>query len=211
MPKFTKAYSFGLVTGLPYIVMEPTIRLLNDQRVQRGRAAQGAFTWSDFFPQFFFSTFQNWQSGSATRLAKRPGLAMFYLGFVAPGRATTDLKPRSTASYPRNRPSPVRLSGGRRSPGLRPNSQTNAQRLTARQFRGQVARLAPKTTSVNVTPGLCLHSAAHITRHIHKEEGIRNKPGIRSVAILGNALKRPTNQLEIPGTRRSVRSQRPPP
>ena len=96
MPKFTKAYSFGLVTGLPYIVMEPTIRLLNDQRVQRGRAAQGAFTWSDFFPQFFFSTFQNWQSGSATRLAKRPGLAMFYLGFVAPGRATTDLKPRST-------------------------------------------------------------------------------------------------------------------
>jgi hypothetical protein len=80
MPKFTKAYSFGLVTGLPYIVMEPTIRLLNDQRVQRGRAAQGAFTWSDFFPQFFFSTFQNWQSGSATRLAKRPGLAMSYFG-----------------------------------------------------------------------------------------------------------------------------------
>jgi hypothetical protein len=60
--------------------MEPTIRLLNDQRVQRGRAAQGAFTWSDFFPQFFFSTFQNWQSGSATRLAKRPGLAMSYFG-----------------------------------------------------------------------------------------------------------------------------------
>ena len=53
MPKFTKAYSFGLVTDLPYIVMEPTIRLLNDQRVQRGRAAQGAFTWSDFFLNSF--------------------------------------------------------------------------------------------------------------------------------------------------------------
>ena len=191
--------------------MEPTIRLLNDQRVQRCRAAQGASTWSDFFPQFFSPPSRTgiqvlqlvWPSG---RVWQCP-----ILGFVAPGRATTDLKPRSTASYPRNRPSPVRLSGGRRSPGLRPNSQTNAQRLTAQQFRGQVARLAPKTTSVNVTPGLCLHSAAHITRHIHKEKGIRNKPGIRSVAILGNAPKRPTNQLEIPGTRRSVQSQRPPP
>jgi hypothetical protein len=102
MPKFTKAYSFGLVTDLPYIVMEPTIRLLNDQRVQRGRAAQGAFTWSDFFPQFFFSTFQNWQSGSATRLAKRPGLAMFYFGI----RRSRESDHRLEAKI--DRPPPIR-------------------------------------------------------------------------------------------------------
>ena len=33
-----------------------------------------------FLPSILFSTFQNWQSGSATRLAKRPGLAMSYFG-----------------------------------------------------------------------------------------------------------------------------------
>jgi len=166
-----------------------------------------------FLPQFFFSPPS--RTGSQVLQLVWPSGRVWQcsiLGFVAPGRATTDLKPRSTAGCPNSgSTNPVRISGGRRNPGLRPNSQTNAQRLTARQFRGQVARLAPKTTSVNVTPGLCLHSAAHITRHIHKEKGIRNKPGIRSVAILGNAPKRPTNQLEIPGTRRSVQSQRPPP
>ena len=61
-PKFTKAYSFGLLTGSSSIVMEPTIRLPNDQRVQRGRLAQGAFTWSDFFPAILSSAFENWPS-----------------------------------------------------------------------------------------------------------------------------------------------------
>jgi hypothetical protein len=59
--------------------MKPTIRLLNDQRAQRGRAAQGAVAGSDFFPQFFFSTFQKWHSKFCNSLPSG-GIAMFYRG-----------------------------------------------------------------------------------------------------------------------------------
>jgi hypothetical protein len=49
--------------------MDGTIRLPNDQRRQRGRQAPESFTGSDFFPQFFSSNFENWQSSFATPLA----------------------------------------------------------------------------------------------------------------------------------------------
>jgi len=43
-----------------------------------------AFTWWDFFPQFFSSTFENWQSEFLQLVWQAPGLALFYfLGLVA--------------------------------------------------------------------------------------------------------------------------------
>jgi len=43
-----------------------------------------AFTWSDFFPQFFSSTFENWQSEFLQLVWQAAGLALFYfLGLVA--------------------------------------------------------------------------------------------------------------------------------
>jgi hypothetical protein len=50
----------------------------------------------------FLSTFQNWQSGSATRLAKRPGLAMFYFGI----RRSRESDHRLEAKI--DRPPPIR-------------------------------------------------------------------------------------------------------
>jgi hypothetical protein len=52
-----------------------------------------------FSPQLFFSTFQKWHSKFATH-RQAAGLQCSTLGIVAPGKATTDLKPRATASYP---------------------------------------------------------------------------------------------------------------
>jgi hypothetical protein len=92
-----------------------------------------------------------------------------------PGRATTDLKPRSTACCPTaDRPAQfdyqIRLSEGSRSPGLRPK-QPNPRSAPARAASaGRWSRLAPKTTCLLGTPCLRLHNATPITKHSKKKE-----------------------------------------
>jgi hypothetical protein len=82
--------------------MEPTIRLPNDQRAQNDAAQhKEPFAWSDFFPLFLSSTFENWQSKIFNSSGKRRGLAVFYFWVaLSLGRATTDLKPKSSACCP---------------------------------------------------------------------------------------------------------------
>ena len=57
-PRFTKAYSFGLVTGL-FFVLSWAAQFIFQMMSERNEAEQHGqvFTWSDFLPQFFSSTF----------------------------------------------------------------------------------------------------------------------------------------------------------
>jgi hypothetical protein len=62
-PGFAKAYSFGLVT-LAFFVFSWLGQFIAQVAVERNEARQhgGSFHWSEFWPQFFASTFENWQS-----------------------------------------------------------------------------------------------------------------------------------------------------
>ncbi len=62
-PGFAKAYSFGIVTALLFLLSwagQFTFQLMEvrNQAEQHGQP----FSWSDFWPQFLSSTFENWQS-----------------------------------------------------------------------------------------------------------------------------------------------------
>ncbi len=78
-PAFAKAYSFALVT-LAFFVASwlaqfifQTIEVRNDAQ-EHGQS----FSWSEFFPQFFSSTFENWQSEFLQLCWQAAGLALFY-------------------------------------------------------------------------------------------------------------------------------------
>lgn len=63
-----------------YWSMEPTIRLTNDQRAQRCRAAQGAFRLVRLLPAIPPSTFENWQSKFCNASGKRGDGNVYFWG-----------------------------------------------------------------------------------------------------------------------------------
>jgi hypothetical protein len=78
-PRFHKAYSFGLVTGA-FFLLSWLAQFLFQMVAVRNEAEQHGqpFTWSDFLPQFFSSTFENWQSEFLQLVWQAAGLALFY-------------------------------------------------------------------------------------------------------------------------------------
>jgi hypothetical protein len=78
-PRFHKAYSFGLVTGAFFLVSWVG-QFLFQMVVVRNEAEQHGqtFSWSDFLPQFFSSTLENWQSEFLQLVWQAAGLALFY-------------------------------------------------------------------------------------------------------------------------------------
>lgn len=78
-PRFTKAYSFGLVTGL-FFILSWTGQFIFQMITERNDAAQHdqSFEWEDFFPQFLSSTFENWQSEFLQLIWQAAGLALFF-------------------------------------------------------------------------------------------------------------------------------------
>jgi hypothetical protein len=78
-PRFSRAYSFGLVTaGL--FVFSWLGQFVTQMVVERNDAAEHgqSFSWSEFLPQFFASTFENWQSEFLQLLWQAAGLAFLY-------------------------------------------------------------------------------------------------------------------------------------
>ena len=81
-PRFTKAYGFAIVTGLFFLVSWSG-QFVTQLLVEQGEAEQHgqSFEWSQFFAQFFASTFENWQSEFLQLLWQVVGLAYFlYVG-----------------------------------------------------------------------------------------------------------------------------------
>jgi len=81
-PGFSKAYSFAIVTGL-FFLLSWAGQFLAQMVTERNEAEQHgqSFEWSQFFPQFFASTFENWQSEFLQLVWQAAGLALlFYWG-----------------------------------------------------------------------------------------------------------------------------------
>jgi len=78
-PRFTRAYSFAIVTGLFFLlswVGQFVFQLIEVRNEAEQHGQQ--FTWSEFFPQFLQSTFENWQSEFLQLIWQAAGLALFY-------------------------------------------------------------------------------------------------------------------------------------
>jgi len=81
-PRFSKAYSFAIVTGLLFLLSWAG-QFIAQVVTERNEAAQHgqSFEWDQFFPQFFASTFENWQSEFLQLVWQAAGLALlFYWG-----------------------------------------------------------------------------------------------------------------------------------
>jgi hypothetical protein len=78
-PSWPKAYSFALVTGAMFLFS--WLGQFIFQMITESNEAQqygGLFSWSEFLPQFFSSTFENWQSEFLQLVWQAMGLAIFY-------------------------------------------------------------------------------------------------------------------------------------
>jgi hypothetical protein len=78
-PRFSKAYSFGIITGLLFLLswlgqfIFQMIEVRNDA-MEHGQT----FEWSQFLPQFFSATLENWQSEFLQLVWQAAGLAFFF-------------------------------------------------------------------------------------------------------------------------------------
>ena len=78
-PPFSKAYSFGIITGLLFLLSWLGQFFFQLAEVRNEAEQHGsAFQWSDFWPQFFSATFENWQSEFLQLLWQAAGLALFF-------------------------------------------------------------------------------------------------------------------------------------
>jgi len=78
-PKFHRAYSFGLITAGLFL-FSWVGQFIAQVAVETNEAHQHgeAFAWGEFWPQFFASTFENWQSEFLQLFWQALGLALFY-------------------------------------------------------------------------------------------------------------------------------------
>ena len=79
-PRFTRAYSFALVTGLFFLLswvgqFVAQVAQIRNEAQQHGET----FAWADFWPDFFASTFENWQSEFLQLVWQAVGLALLFL------------------------------------------------------------------------------------------------------------------------------------
>jgi hypothetical protein len=78
-PRFTRAYSFAIVTGLFFLLSWVGQFIFQLMEVRNEAEQHGQqFSWGDFFPQFLQSTFENWQSEFLQLIWQAVGLALFY-------------------------------------------------------------------------------------------------------------------------------------
>ncbi len=78
-PRFSKAYSFGIITGLLFLLSWFGQFVFQVAEVSNQAAEHGStFDWSDFWPQFFSATFENWQSEFLQLVWQAAGLSFLY-------------------------------------------------------------------------------------------------------------------------------------
>ncbi len=101
-PRFGRAYSFALVTGLFFLLS--WVGQFVAQLVQVRNEAQQhgeTFAWSDFWPEFLASTFENWQSEFLQLVWQAVGLALLlFWGSRSPRSLTSASRPSWTRSSP---------------------------------------------------------------------------------------------------------------
>jgi hypothetical protein len=78
-PRWHRAFSFGLITGALFLLAWVGQFIFQMITVRQDAEEHGqSFQWSEFFPQFFSSTMENWQSEFLQLVWQAAGLALFY-------------------------------------------------------------------------------------------------------------------------------------
>ncbi len=78
-PRFSKAYSFALVTGAFFLLSWVGQFFFQMLEVRNDAEEHGQeFSWAEFFPQFLSATFENWQSEFLQLIWQAAGLSLFY-------------------------------------------------------------------------------------------------------------------------------------
>lgn len=78
-PSFFTAYSFAIVTGALFALSWVGQLVFQVIEVRNDAVEHGAvFEWAQFWPQFFASTFENWQSEFLQLVWQAVGLALFF-------------------------------------------------------------------------------------------------------------------------------------
>jgi hypothetical protein len=78
-PHFVKAYSFAIVTGVLWLASSTGQFVFDAIETAHDAQQHGqAFSWSDFWPRFFATTLENWQSEFMSTTWQVVGLAFFY-------------------------------------------------------------------------------------------------------------------------------------
>ncbi len=76
-PAFARAYSFGIVTAVLFLLAWSGQFVFQLMEVQQEAQVHGqAFSWSDFWPQFLSSTLENWQSEFLQLVWQTAGLSL---------------------------------------------------------------------------------------------------------------------------------------
>ncbi|MFG3298321.1 DUF6766 family protein [Micromonospora chersina] len=90
-PAWPKACSFALVTGALFL-FSWLGQFLFQMAVESNEASQHgqSFAWSEFLPQFFASTFENWQPEFLQLIWQAAGLALFYYWGSSQSRESDD-------------------------------------------------------------------------------------------------------------------------
>jgi hypothetical protein len=143
-PKFTQAYSFGLVTGL-FFISSWTAQFLFQMISERNEATQHAerFTWFDFLPALLFLQLRELAvKGFATHLASGD-LAMFYFSVSSLQGSDDRREAHPPTVRTADRPAQFDYQEEEEVQRCGLNSQTNAQRLT-RNIRSQVVTPSPE-------------------------------------------------------------------
>ena len=78
-PPFLTAYSFAIVTGALFLFSWTGQFVFQLIEARNDAAEHGtSFEWSQYWPQFLSSTFENWQSEFLQLVWQAAGLALFY-------------------------------------------------------------------------------------------------------------------------------------
>ena len=78
-PSFQRAYSFALITGILFLFSWAGQFVFQAIEVSNEATTHGQeFQWSEFLPQFFSSTLENWQSEFLQLIWQAAGLSFLY-------------------------------------------------------------------------------------------------------------------------------------
>jgi hypothetical protein len=103
-PAWHKAYSFGLITGALFLLSWTGQFIFQVVEVSNEAQEHGqSFAWSEFFPQFFASTFENWQSEFLQLLWQAAGLAFLYFWGSSQSKESDDRMERKLDALLRER------------------------------------------------------------------------------------------------------------
>jgi hypothetical protein len=103
-PRWPVAYSFGLITGALFVLSWLGQFVFQVATVSNEAAEHNqSFSWSEFWPQFFSSTFENWQSEFLQLLWQAVGLSFLYFWGSSQSKESDDRMERKLDALLRER------------------------------------------------------------------------------------------------------------